>query len=162
MGQGRELSRVRRLLGMLAMVVLLSLSAGADDLTTTIFNLVNGQRSGGGARPLTTRDELTRAALSHSKEMLKLNYFDHVSPTPGRTDFWDRIIREGYDPRASAENLYRGFPMPISAQAQEVLTLWLNHPGHRRNMLSSKYHRAGIGMASDGKVIYVTMVFANE
>ncbi|MCA9793177.1 MAG: CAP domain-containing protein [Candidatus Eremiobacteraeota bacterium] len=154
---------MRRLFGILALLILLPLSAAADpDLAGTIFSLVNGQRAGGGARPLTPRDELARAALGHSKEMLKLNYFDHVSPTPGLTDFWDRIMREGYDPRASAENLYRGFPMALNAQAQEVVTLWLNHPGHRRNMLSSKYHRAGVGIATDGKVIYVTMVFANE
>ena len=58
--------------------------------------------------------------------------------------------------RTFAENVAYG-----ANTAREVVTLWKNSPGHRRNMLGN-FKYIGIGTAKDSKgQIYYTEIFVN-
>ena len=127
-----------------------------------ILKKLNSERSRKGARALKFRPELERAAQTHSEEMLQLGYFDHVSPTPGRTEYWDRIIREGYDPTASAENLYKSPNTDPEHYVGDVIRKWMDSSVHRRSILRNRYRRCGLGIAENGKQVYITIVLASE
>ena len=66
-------------------------------------------------------------------------YFAHDGQD-GRT-FSDRIAAEGY-PSPGGENIAQG-----QLDAQDVVTAWLNSPGHRRNIEDCSFTTIGVGLA---------------
>jgi uncharacterized protein YkwD len=42
---------------------------------------------------------------------------------------------------------------------QEVMRAWMTSPGHRRNILNSRYTQIGVGSVNNGRSIYWTQVF---
>lgn len=77
----------------------------------------------------------------------------------GHDGFGDRQAKAGQEikgMRTFAENVAYG-----ANTAQEVVTLWKNSPGHRRNMLGN-FKYIGIGTATDSKgQIYYTEIFVD-
>ena len=65
--------------------------------------LHNRARKDRGLRPLCVDLRLTRAARSHSQEMIERDYFSHSSCDGESTD--ERLKRFGYDGRVYGENL---------------------------------------------------------
>ncbi len=142
-----------------------------------ILHFTNEQRCANGLSPLQTDRGLQSAATGHSQDMARLDFFDHNSPVPGKTKFVDRLRQEGVSFTAAAENLGRnsvlgidsGRPFfvidrptcqfsyeqggtPIAPHtyrtlAREMVTSWLNSPGHRENLLGAQYTRLGSGGA---------------
>ena len=100
-----------------------------------IVRLANRDRT----RPLVLDKKLTEAAERKLDDMLERKYFahSHGSSTP-----W-RFIREaGYDYKAAAENLGRGY-----RTAQEAHTAWMKSKGHRRNILGD-FNDVGVAARS--------------
>lgn len=61
----------------------------------------------------------------------------------GHGDFAGRIARV-YPNRACAENIAQG-----QRNAEQVVSSWMDSPGHRANMLNATYVLAGCGRADD-------------
>ena len=61
--------------------------------------------------------------------------------------------RKGYAFEAAGENIAH------HRDVDKAQAAFLSSPGHRRNVLSSRYTRAGIGIALDGGSIYLTQIF---
>ena len=130
---------------------LISSSIPKGGLNEDILKYTNQFRKSKGLTSLIMRDDLNAIARKHSEDMAK-----------GRSDFGHR----GYDQREQqvqklikpfygmAENVAYGV-----AGGKQVVDLWKNSTGHRRNMLGD-YKYIGIGTDRDKRgVIYYTQIF---
>jgi uncharacterized protein YkwD len=156
-------SRSRKILSAIAVVASWTLVAGSSasaadcgpvnsevdslsqaQMESSITCLINDQRTTHGLPPVAANDDLRRAALSHSNEMINESYFEHTSPS-GLT-FMDRIEQYGYMDGARAwtvgENLVWGNGQLSTPQA--VVTAWMNSPPHRENLLRSTFRELGV------------------
>ena len=115
-----------------------------------------------GLGPLAGDPLLAKVARDHSLEMAKLNYFDHESPTPGRRYPWDRVNLAGVDSNEFGENIYLAEGYPLSQSPSQAMDSWIKSKVHRNNMLSPKFSRFGIGIATIGSQVYVTQLFSAE
>jgi uncharacterized protein YkwD len=105
--------------------------------------LINAQRARHGAPPLSENAMLERAAELHSLDMGERKYFEHADPEG--VEPAARIIHQGYPPILVGENLAWGELAESSPAA--IVSLWMQSPGHRANMLQPRYREIGIGLA---------------
>jgi uncharacterized protein YkwD len=110
--------------------------------TEQVFTLVNQQRQQAGCAAFTEDSHLDTAAQSHSSDMATQHYFDHT--TPSGVTFDKRETAAGY-PSPGGENIAMG-----QTSAQQVMTDWMNSPGHRANILNCDFTAIGIGLDTDG------------
>jgi uncharacterized protein YkwD len=114
--------------------------------------LINNRRVVRGLPRLRINDRLSKAAMWHTHDMVRRNYFAHVSKR-GR-DVVDRLYGAGYlGGRFSwsvGENLAWG--SGSLGAPRQIVRAWMNSPGHRRNMLDSRYREIGIGVIANGPV----------
>ncbi|MEX2283556.1 MAG: CAP domain-containing protein [Gemmatimonadota bacterium] len=102
--------------------------------------LVNQHRKKIGCPALSWDDQIAAVAQAHSDDMVRNNFFAHKNPRG--QDAFDRLTIARIRYSAAAENIAYGQPTP-----GEVLTGWLNSPGHRRNIDNCRYTRHGVGLA---------------
>ncbi|WP_262413338.1 CAP domain-containing protein [Actinacidiphila acidipaludis] len=103
-----------------------------------ILTLVNQQRATAGCHPLTASSALNELAQNFSDDMAARGFFDHTDPD-GHTP-WDRAKALGIS-NLGGENIARG-----QADAEAVMTAWMNSPGHRANILDCDYTTLGVGI----------------
>jgi uncharacterized protein YkwD len=108
--------------------------------TGQVLALTNSERAKAGCKALSMNSKLTSAAQSHSADMAANNYFSHDSQD-GRSPF-DRMKDVGYSFSAAAENIAMGQRTPA-----DVMTAWMNSPGHKANILNCTYTQIGVGYA---------------
>jgi uncharacterized protein YkwD len=124
------------------------------DFIADILKYVNEHRRSIGLNALTMNDVICKEAETHSKNMASGRVpFSH-NGFDGRTS---RIKAKLKNVNAWAENVAFG-----PATARDVVDLWLNSPGHRKNIEGS-YNLTGIGIAQgkDG-TLYYTQIFINK
>ncbi len=110
------------------------------------------------APPLTWNPKLHQAALAHAARMAGANFFAHIDPLDGSGE-WERMVRAGYAPSASGENIAAGDSSPES-----TVQGWLKSPGHCANIMSADFREFGAAYASDPKSewgIYWVQVFGS-
>lgn len=120
-------------------------------LENEVVRLVNIERAKQGLAPLTNNWELARVARYKSQDMKNKNYFSHTSPTYGSP--FQMMQHFGIVYRTAGENIAMGQRTP-----QEVMTAWMNSPGHRANILNTSFKEIGVGVAKNG-TIYWTQQF---
>lgn len=110
-----------------------------------ILNETNRQRKENGSLPsLLENPKLDRIASLRIKDMFEKGYFEHKSPTGiGASDIASDV---GYDFILIGENIALGNFNGDKALVQA----WMDSPGHRANILNSRYTEIGIG-AEKGK-----------
>jgi uncharacterized protein YkwD len=114
---------------------------GEEERTLELHNEVRERHS---LEPLCVDPELTRAARSHSKDMIQKGYFAHASPS-GET-LGARLERSGYEYRTAGENIAWGTG-PL-ATPEDTMDRWMGSPGHRRNVLDGGFREVGVGAAT--------------
>jgi uncharacterized protein YkwD len=115
-----------------------------------------GRQSFPAVPPLTLSAMLNRAALVHSQDMAKNDFFEHRGSDGSMVG--DRASRVGYRWRNVAENVAIG-----AETAEIVVEGWLKSPGHCVNIMSPDYTEMGIAYVTEPKSepgIYWTQVFA--
>jgi hypothetical protein len=90
----------------------------------------------GPAAPVEWNPELAEAALAHSADMAARRYFDHKAPDGSMAD--GRAARAGYRAVRVGENIASG-----QHSVQEVLTSWLESPGHCANIMNPGFRDMG-------------------
>lgn len=135
---------------------------GVPNLESRIIELTNVERRKRGLAPLQADDCLRRAALGHSEEMMRLDYFAHESPTAGLHSVSERAARAGCTDVEVGENIayYQGFS--VEAAASRVVGDWMNSPGHRANILRPTYTTIGMGIAHNDRKIMISQEFAGH
>ena len=114
--------------------------ADPDVAIADFVALANRSRLEAGCGTLEWRDDVARVAQAHSEDMRERGYFEHVEPS-GRTPL-GRIRDAGIPISGVAENIAQG-----NLDGAGVLRLWLDSPGHRRNLLDCGYTHHGVGLA---------------
>nr|WP_123043766.1 CAP domain-containing protein [Cohnella candidum]AYQ75685.1 hypothetical protein EAV92_15895 [Cohnella candidum] len=109
----------------------------ASSYASQVVSLVNQERAKAGLKPLASNAKLTQMALVKAKDMKNNNYFDHNSPTYGSP--FDMMKSFGIAYRYAGENIAMGQRTP-----QEVMTAWMNSPGHKANILGANYTSIGV------------------
>jgi uncharacterized protein YkwD len=129
-------------------------------INARVVALVNAARSRGArcgsvrhpaVAPLEEIPELSKAATRHARDMARANYFEHRGRDGSQPK--DRVLRAGYSPRLTGENIAFG---PQSAE--EVVAGWLASPGHCENIMDARFQHIGVGLAvgrGRGRVYWV-------
>jgi uncharacterized protein YkwD len=110
--------------------------------------LVNRERSKRGLRALRRNGSLQASAGTYARDMVRLSFFDHVSPA-GAT-LTDRIRRDtrylaGAMSWEIGENLAWG--TGTRSTPAQIVAGWMRSPGHRRNILHPGFREMGLGIA---------------
>ncbi|TDV56574.1 CAP domain-containing protein [Actinophytocola oryzae] len=118
-----------------------------------VIALTNDQRAAHGCGRLAANNALGAAARGHSGDMARHSSMSHEG-TDG-SDPGDRITGAGYPATEWAENVAYGQSTP-----KEVVTAWMDSPGHRANILNCELAEIGVGRAVNNKgVAYWTQDF---
>ena len=117
--------------------------AAADQLESEVLAELNTVRRRHGLAPLRLSQPLSAAADSHSRAMGTLGFFDHDSRDG--SEFWKRVQRwyspDGYRTWSVGENLLWSSGRLSAAAA---VKLWMESPGHRRNILTARWREIGL------------------
>jgi uncharacterized protein YkwD len=117
-----------------------------------VLRLVNIERANAGLSALSTNSSLTAAANKRAEETKAS--FSHTRPNGSK---FSTVLQEyGVSYRTAGENIAYGQRSP-----QEVVSAWMNSPGHRANILNGNFNKIGIGVYQSGGVIYWTQLFTN-
>jgi uncharacterized protein YkwD len=106
-----------------------------------ILALHNVARAAHGLKPLCADPRLTRAARSHSREMIKKDYFSHTSYN--RESVIKRLKRFGYHRSIYAENIAGG--RGRFGKSGSTFRRWMNSPSHKGNILDRRFRPVGVG-----------------
>jgi len=122
-------------------------------VSARVVELVNAARSHGrkcgserfaAAPSLSVSQKLSEAAAGHARDMARRKFFEHSGSDGSQPK--DRVLRAGYLPRLTGENIAYG---PESAE--EVVAGWLASPGHCENIMDSRFEDIGVGLATGRK-----------
>jgi uncharacterized protein YkwD len=121
--------------------------ATLDRAASATVCLINEARAEHGLASLRALSALERAALAHSRDMVRRDFFAHDSPS-GTTP-QQRVDRTGYLDGARSWAVGEtiawgtgGYATPAS-----IVRGWLQSPGHRAILLDGRYRDLGIGIA---------------
>ncbi len=119
-----------------------------------ILYYINEYRASIGLPALQMISEASSEATKHSIEMAnRTTAFGH----DGFDERIDNIVKRIGFVHASAENVAYG-----KLTAKEVVDLWLNSPGHKKN-IEGNYALTGLGIAKDADgLIFYTQIFLRK
>ncbi len=131
---------------------------------------INRERTLRGLEPLAVDPLLSGAACAHSREMCRLSYFNHCSPTPGEATPIDRYLdalHSGGEPQpASAlvgENIFFASETNDVYNAEYAHKSLMASPGHRKNILEPRFTKVGVGVYRDPEgQFWVTEMFLRD
>jgi uncharacterized protein YkwD len=122
----------------------------------TTIRLINGIRAQHGLASVRHSSALSRAAGSHSRDMIERGFFDHTSSDG--TPFASRV-RRYVNARMVGEVLaYIG---RRRGGAHAVVRMWMESPPHRATLLTPRFRRIGIARRWGGGRAVVTADFAS-
>lgn len=134
-----------------------SVAVNIVEVERLVFDLVNEKRVANGLEPLKWNDNIANSARKHSSNMAEYRFFSHKGLDSKMVS--DRADANGVGKwRSIGENIAfnRGYQDPVTLTVQ----LWLDSPGHRRNMLSPDWKESAIGVAvTEDGAYYFTQVF---
>lgn len=110
--------------------------------TTTISGLLdqtNLARQKASLPALKLNSSLDQAAYEKAQDMLKHNYWAHVSPTGVQP--WSWITSVGYNYNTAGENLAKNYD-----SSQSTVAAWLASPTHRANIMNTTYTDVGFSV----------------
>lgn len=107
-----------------------------DEFQTLLLDLHNQQRKSKNLEKLILNKKLCDYAQKHAEKMAEKSSLYHSSMS--------QLIKVNSDSTTVGENIAWGQNKEI-----EVLNDWLNSTGHRWNVLSKNYKRAGFGKYTD-------------
>lgn len=102
-----------------------------------VVSFTNQARIKASLKSLTVNIKLNEAASLKAKDLFAKQYFDHISPSG---DGPDKIVKQsGYEYIVIGENLAMG----NFKNDEELLVAWLASPGHRANILNTRFTEVG-------------------
>lgn len=135
-----------------------------QQLQQQLFALINQDRASQGLSAYTLNSTLNGGALLHSKKMSSCGMSHQC---PGEADPCQRISAEGIAWTSCGENVGYTSANPtdwsgVQKIEQAMLAEQPPDDGHRRNLLSTSFHRIGIGIYIDsGGLVWLTEDFTN-
>lgn len=121
---------------------------------SAVLTLTNKERQKQGLPVLTHNTKLDSSALMKAMDMLEKQYFAHDSPTGVTVEDLANAVK--YEFVSLGENLAYG---NFESNA-ELVQGWMDSPGHRANILSSKYTEIGVAVVKgtyEGKEVWMAV-----
>ncbi len=103
-----------------------------------VIKYTNKNRADNGLAPLAENATLNKIAEERAKDMFAKQYFAHVAPDGGKAETLAKTF--GYEYIIIGENIAMG----NFDGDEDLVTSWMNSPGHRENILKSKYTEIGV------------------
>lgn len=121
--------------------------ASADRLAKASVCVLNKVRARRGLRKLRLNGRLSAAARRHTSDMVRHDFFGHVSRRSGSVV--NRLSRTGYMRGARSWTIGENLAWGTGGRSTpvQIVRAWLRSPGHRANMLSSRFREIGVGVA---------------
>ena len=113
---------------------LLPTSAATAGAEREAIDALNDVRRANGVAPLRVSESLNRSSSEYARKMLRHDFFGHGSSIDVAGAF-----------RAAGETL--AYHTGWNAQPRRTVARWMNSPGHRAVLLSSRFHWVGMGLA---------------
>ena len=114
-----------------------------DEIKAEVIRLTNIERARAGLDELQALPELMDCAQAKADDMRENRYYGHDSPVYGSCYQMIRVFVP--DAGWCSENL-----APWSATPEEVVSAWLDSPGHRASILEPSATHIGIGLYARG------------
>lgn len=118
-------------------------SIAPSAIEKAVIDFTNAEREKVGLAPYKIDNQLVASARAKSNDMATNHYFSHDSPTYGSAG--DQLGQFGISFRGWGENLAKGH-----TDAEQVVTAWMDSPGHKENILHPKMTHIGVGYDADG------------
>ncbi len=117
-------------------------TVAAGNLTTTgIIADTNAERTSRSLPALKESKKLDASAQVKANDILARQYFEHTAPDGSTVS--TLVDAQGYQYIRIGENLALG----DFKDDADVVTAWMNSPGHRANILGASYTEMGVGVA---------------
>jgi len=119
-----------------------------------IISETNIERIQDNKKVLKENSILNVTAYIKAKDMLDRQYFEHTSPDGKGVS--DLANSAGYSYITVGENLALG----NFATSADIVTAWMNSPGHRANILNDSYTEIGVGVVSgvyEGRKVWIAV-----
>ncbi len=105
-----------------------------------VISQTNAHRAANGLAALKEDSKLDAAAFAKVKDMFKLQYFEHDSPSGAGPD--KLADNAGYEFILIGENLALG----NYTNDQVLVKAWMDSPGHRANILNKDFQEIGVAV----------------
>ena len=138
----RKLAIVLVALVVMTVGLALPAQAGAEG---DFLSKINASRSAAGLPPVSMHSDLVPDARNHSAEMMAAGQIYHTSNLAAVASGWEAL----------AENVGAG------PTVNDLHSAFMNSSGHRANILGD-YNYVGVGVASDGELLWVTVIFMRK
>ena len=126
-----------------------------QNMAKEIATGLNASRRANGVASLRFNRQLGQAAMVHACDMQVRDFFDHRGSDGSNAQ--RRVRTAGYDDCIVAENIAWGYP-----RVEQIITGWLNSPGHRRNMLHPRIEEFGVGITQGPNGPYWVLVVGKQ
>ena len=128
-------------------------SSEAGSYSSEVVRLINIERAKEGLNALTESPALNAAAKIRANEII--TSFAHLRPDGQE---WHTVLAEnGIKCTAAGENIAAGQLTPA-----DVVTAWINSPGHKTNIMNPSFTKMGVGYVTGGIYGYNwTQLFTN-
>jgi uncharacterized protein YkwD len=110
-----------------------------EAFTGQVFVLVNERRTAAGLQPVVSEPRLTNAAATYAKVLADNNWFSHTGPDGSTLVTRDEAAGFPFDVQIG-EVLAWG---SNNWQPAQIVQAWMDSPGHREQLISPVYTRAG-------------------
>jgi uncharacterized protein YkwD len=124
-----------------------------DAVEQNMFRLLNQERVRRGIPALKWNEQLQQAARKHSELLAQKKRLSHRFPD--EPELMPRLAVAGLHLTAAAENL------AYATDPDELHPGLMHSPGHRANILSTRYDEVGIGVIRIDNKFFATQDFAN-
>ena len=117
------------------------------------------------AKPLMLDPQLVEAAQKHAEAMARVHAMDgqNGENNPAIKALMDDPEFQGFVGENVAQQFYHAPKgIDVDAFAQGFLDIWMKSDEHRRNLAFYGFNRTGIGVATDGKAIFVSQIFSAD
>jgi len=134
-----------------------------EEVERLVLDATNEERaSHGGLPPLAPEEILRSTSRDHNADMLARGFFDHVNPDGDAPA--DRIAKAHRRlVGLTGENIWMGSgygATPGEELAEKIVESWMKSPGHRANILESRFTHLGVGVSVVGDEVRATQNFA--
>jgi uncharacterized protein YkwD len=122
--------------------------------------LINVERLAHGLRPVTHDGVLGKAAREFADDMVKRQYFSHVTPTGGTLTDRMHAVRYGATDNSWSAGEIIGWGDGSLGTPEGVVNAWMHSPPHRSIILDPKFTQYGAGAATGSPGITVDLAAA--
>lgn len=155
-----------------------------NELERQVHRGINRERHNAGLKDLKSDVHLAVIARNHSQDMARHHFFNHINlqgedpmerskrqngPVSKQIDadslvigiaeniYWTHLYDQVITTTENGKNIHQDFHwLSLTQIAGTIVQGWMKSPGHRKNMLSPRYDRQGIGIAISGNDVFVT------